>query len=440
MPSFLQFWSVSYRDIAETLFMGGTTVTQGDDTYFTLANGAYTVRISGSDISFDADGRMLTGEIDRYVTYEGDPALGRAVMIADSNFTLLDAATFNAAFDLARGGSMRAAVQLVMADWEQEYYSHSNYSGGFMRGMSGGDGLFGGGLTDFIFGEGGSDTVVLGGGNDIGYGGADADWLYGGTGDDLIFGGEGDDAVWADEFGPRRAGDDEVHGDAGNDGIRAGAGQDTVHGGADNDRLDGEKGSDLLFGDGGADALIGGAGFDSLDGGEGEDSLDGGWDDDRMDGADGNDGLSGAKGNDSLYGGSGADSLRGGDANDLLDGGSGDDWMRADGGDDSLFGGDGNDTLNGGFGSDEMTGGQGADRFVISGADTLPFTDYIADFELGVDKIVFANFGLASVDELIGLATDTADGVLFVLSPNRWVVVAGVEVLQLSGTDDLIVS
>ncbi|QLQ19913.1 MAG: hypothetical protein HZT43_16670 [Exiguobacterium profundum] len=102
MPSFLQFWSVSYRDIAETLFMGGTTITQGDDTYFTLTNGTHTVRISGRNISFDASGRLLTGEIDHYVTYEGDPSLGKAVMIADSNFTLLDVDLFNTAFDLAR--------------------------------------------------------------------------------------------------------------------------------------------------------------------------------------------------------------------------------------------------------------------------------------------------------------------------------------------------
>lgn len=422
MPSFLQFWSVPYRDIAETLFLGGTTVTSSDSTQFTLTNGTYTVRVSGTNLSFDANGRMLTGEIDHYNTYEGDPSLGKAVMIADSNFTLLDRDTFNAAFDLARAGSMRAAVNLVMADWAQENYGHTNYSGGYMKGTIRGDNLFGGGPSDFIFGGLGEDVIVLGGGNDEGYGGDDRDWLYGGGGDDLIYGGAGDDNIWADDFGPAYIGDDEAYGGAGNDGLTGGRGRDSLYGGADNDFLNGERDNDVLNGGTGNDSIRGGAGLDTLTGGDGNDSLDGGIDNDRIDGGDGD------------------DFAMGGQGDDRIDGGAGNDTLQGHAGVDGLFGGDGSDTLNGGLGSDELTGGLGADRFVISGADTQPFTDYITDFELDVDQIVFSGFGLTSLDELLALGVDTADGVLFALSSNRWVVVAGVEVSQLTNSDDLIVS
>ncbi len=421
MPSFLQLSAISYRDVAETLFMGGTTITEGDATYFTLTNGDYTVRVNGRDIAFDESGTMTSGTLEGYRLYAGDSVGGQQLLICDTNFGLADPDLFNAAFGLARSGALRDAVTLVMQDWEQEYYSHTNYSGGYLRGLSGGDGLFGAGLSDFIFGNGGEDTVVLGGGHDEGYGGADRDWIYGGPGDDRMYGGAGDDNITSDEWRPSEAGHDLAYGGIGNDGIAGGFGRDTLYGGAGDDFLNGERDSDSLNGGAGNDSIRGGAGFDTLTGGEGDDSLDGGADDDRLSGGHGHDLLVGAVGND------------------VLVAGDGDDILRGDAGADRLFGGADDDTLNGGLGSDELTGGSGADRFVISGADTQPFTDSILDFELSVDTIVFSGFGLSTVDELIGLAIDTADGVLFMLSPARWVVVAGVEVLQFAGTDDLIV-
>ena len=75
---------------------------------------------------------------------------------------------------------------------------------------------------------------------------------------------------------------------------------------------------------------------------------------------------------------------------DLLDG-------RSDGGDDTLSGGNGDDILFGGAGNDTLTGGEGADQFVFL-ANSNSGNDTITDFEIGTDKVVFAD--LVSADEL----------------------------------------
>jgi len=55
----------------------------------------------------------------------------------------------------------------------------------------------------------------------------------------------------------------------------------------------------------------------------------------------------------------------------------------------SLWGHDGADTLEGGAGADSLWGGSGADTFVYRGTSdsNLAATDFIQDFQVGVDKI-----------------------------------------------------
>lgn len=105
--------------------------------------------------------------------------------------------------------------------------------------------------------------------------------------------------------------------------------------------------------------IVGGAGDDWIDGGNGAD-----W----IDGANGKDELHGGRGDDLLFGGNGADKLFGEQGSDRLEGGVG------------------NDLLVGGQGDDWLVGGDGADLFVFAksgGSDT------IADFETGVDSLLF---------------------------------------------------
>ncbi|HEY0087126.1 MAG TPA: calcium-binding protein [Allosphingosinicella sp.] len=80
--------------------------------------------------------------------------------------------------------------------------------------------------------------------------------------------------------------------------------------------------------------------------------------------------------------GRGADTLIGGAKRDDIQGGEGNDLIRGNGGKDSV---------QGGLGADELWGGEGADRFVYTGTAESPAlaagTDWIKDFEVGVDKI-----------------------------------------------------
>ena len=78
-----------------------------------------------------------------------------------------------------------------------------------------------------------------------------------------------------------------------------------------------------------------------------------------------------------------------GNSNDNdIDGGAGNDTLSGNEGADKLDGGLGNDFLDGGTGDDMLTGGAGADVFIMAvgnGHDT------ITDFEIGVDRIEFAD-------------------------------------------------
>lgn len=132
----------------------------------------------------------------------------------------------------------------------------------------------------------------------------------------------------------------------------------------------GTAGDDELLGDDGNNTLAGKAGNDSLDGGAG------------------NDRLFGVEGNDTLNGGDGDDLLRGQSGNDILDGGAGNDSLFGGNQFDRLSGGDGDDFLDGVQGITIYNGGAGNDLFVINN-DAL--TDWVQDFELGVDTIGLAD-------------------------------------------------
>ncbi|MEQ9639834.1 MAG: hypothetical protein RIM84_07390 [Alphaproteobacteria bacterium] len=186
--------------------------------------------------------------------------------------------------------------------------------------------------------------------------------MIGGDGRDDFAGGDGDDWAW---------------------GL---GGDDSLDGGAGGDNLYGNRGNDWIGGGDGDDVGRGHVGDDALEGGAGADELYGGGDDDGLLGGDGDDALNGNSGADSVGGGDGDDVVRGQGGPDLLTGGVGNDTLVGHQGFDTLLGGDGDDVLIGGMADDSLTGGAGADVFSFGAGGG---TDTVADFERGVDRLVF---------------------------------------------------
>ncbi len=149
-------------------------------------------------------------------------------------------------------------------------------------------------------------------------------------------------------------------------------------------------GADFLDGNVVANILSGFGGNDTLDGGDGSDTLFGGSDVDSLFGDAGNDVLFGGTGNDGLNGDNGNDTLNGDDGDDTLFGDIGNDVLSGGAGKDRLLGFDGDDVLRGGEGEDLLFGGAGSDAFIL-GKLGVGEADGIADFEHGVDRIVFTS-------------------------------------------------
>ncbi|MTI43544.1 hemolysin type calcium-binding protein [Roseibium hamelinense] len=106
------------------------------------------------------------------------------------------------------------------------------------------------------------------------------------------------------------------------------------------------------------------------------------------------------------------DLLGGRQGDDALEGFAGNDHLKGRGGDDRLLGGTGDDRLEGGSGSDILVDGAGSDTLEGgSGADIFVFvldgiSDFIEDFEVGIDKIDLSLAGVTGFDQL----SITSDG------------------------------
>ena len=229
------------------------------------------------------------------------------------------------------------------------------------------------------------------------------DDLYDGRGGTVlgtVFGGQGDDLYIIDDSGTllvefAAEGTDEVQSEAS---YALGDNFETLTLlGADDINGTGNSEANTLTGNAGANILFGGLGDDTLDGGDGNDLLDGGNNNDSLDGGYGDDMLLGRANNDLLLGNNGDDTLNGGTGNDTLRGGNDDDVLAGGRNNDRLFGGNGDDLIVGGAGTDTMYGEADRDVFVFRQADDSPASaaaDRIMDFELGIDRIKLADFGL----------------------------------------------
>ncbi len=268
--------------------------------------------------------------------------------------------------------------------------------------------------------------------NDTIYWDGFAAFIHGGSGDDAIFGGPDGDSIFGD------AGNDEITGGGGNDVMNGGAGDDIFHKGTvtnDQETFNGGAGSDtVIFDTTGvtfpddtrfeADLITGDGGvfgnpdnrdvFSSIENytfiGPQAIYLTGNSADNRLESGDGDDDLRGERGNDYLIAGAG---------DDVLQGNSGDDF---------LFGGAGDDILFGGTGLDRLYGGAGRDVFFATPGSGL---DIIYDYQLGVDRLVFAGTHFSDLTIQAYHATDTE-----ILTPTgSRVVMRNVDFNALTGND-----
>ncbi|MBW4681149.1 MAG: FG-GAP repeat protein [Microcoleus vaginatus WJT46-NPBG5] len=211
-------------------------------------------------------------------------------------------------------------------------------------------------------------------GDDILQGSLEKDTLRGLASKDTVLG------IEADDYANGNEGNDYLNGNQGNDTVRGGKDHDTVRGGADADWVYGDLGDDTIYGDKGNDTILGGCGQFANVENDGNDLLLGITGDDYLNGNAGDDWVAGNQGQDTVHGGQGNDTLHGGFDDDVL------------------FGDRGNDRLLGDLGADTLTGGSGSDTFVIGKRNDVPGfistggaqiadSDWILDFEKGVDFI-----------------------------------------------------
>lgn len=221
------------------------------------------------------------------------------------------------------------------------------------------------------------------------------------------------------------SGHDNLFGTAGNDVMSGGAGHDNLFGGAGEDQISGDDGNDHIYGfditgdptTDSADTLKGGAGSDFIQGNAGDDLLYGENGSDRLTGGRGDDTILGGVGNDSVNGNKGQDYISAGADNDLVRGGQDDDEINGDEGYDIIYGDLGNDVIFGGAGLDMLYGGEGADVFGFFAGHAAFVrdggylgSDYIRDFQIGIDKIMIgSSIGTAPGDLLYAAAGTVTD-------------------------------
>ncbi len=169
------------------------------------------------------------------------------------------------------------------------------------------------------------------------------------------------------------------------------SGDDLILGNDEFNILDGGAGNDAIHSFGGADIIIGGEGSDTalFTAGPGvvldlDEFGNGVAEVNAPDGAT----LDQVFGFENINGSNNAGSPNGG--NDILSGNSGENVLRGQAGDDILNGEGGDDVLEGGAGNDILIGGEGADIFTFGPGFG---TDVILDFQIGLDRLDFSDFG-----------------------------------------------
>jgi Ca2+-binding RTX toxin-like protein len=118
-------------------------------------------------------------------------------------------------------------------------------------------------------------------------------------------------------------------------------------------------------------------------------------------GTNGGEVIRGTTASDEIYGFGGNDRIYGYEGHDLVSGGAGND---------TLYGGSGDDDIYGDSGINTLYGGSGADWFRSSDRSTGLSDDFIADFELGQDRIDLREWGVSDFNQVQALLGNTSDG------------------------------
>lgn len=234
-----------------------------------------------------------------------------------------------------------------------------------LAGTAAADQIQGLGGVDSLRGEGGDDLLQGGDGNDVLAGGAGIDRLTGGAGADLFVAGPGDGQDIVTDF---TIGQDRVL-------FEGSTFIGSYLDGADTVVLLGPGHSLRLLGLG--VAVLGDPSYHGLEGTQPDPYVV----------------TLGDAGANVLTGTGARDNLGGGDNNDILIGGANDDL---------LIGGAGSDELRGGAGTDYLIGGAGPDYFTAEAGGGI---DIVADFEVGVDRLLVSAFG--RYDSIVQNGADT---------------------------------
>ena len=206
-----------------------------------------------------------------------------------------------------------------------------------------------------------------------------------------------------------------------NDGIISGkddvgdGNSDDIYGlpiyGTDNaDTLHGTDSEDLIYAGGSNDTVIGWNGDDLIFGEGGRDSIFGGKGNDFILGNEGYDRLKGGDGDDQIFGGSGGDGIHGEDGNDRLFGELGNDHINGGAGNDLLAGGQGYDYLLGETGNDHLAGGVGNDWLYGGDGEDELFGEEGNDTLIGGAGSDFLDGGTGNDDLIGGSGNDLLDG------------------------------
>ncbi|MDQ6436939.1 M10 family metallopeptidase C-terminal domain-containing protein [Mesorhizobium sp. LHD-90] len=120
--------------------------------------------------------------------------------------------------------------------------------------------------------------------------------------------------------------------------------------------------------------------------------------------------IRGTNGGEIIPGTSQSDEIYGYGGNDKIYGYEGHDFISGGAGNDTLYGGSGDDDIYGDSGINTLVGGSGEDWFRTSARSTGLSDDYIADFELGYDRIDLRNWGVSDFTQVQALLGNTSDG------------------------------
>ncbi|MDB6454047.1 family 16 glycosylhydrolase [Falsirhodobacter sp. 20TX0035] len=166
---------------------------------------------------------------------------------------------------------------------------------------------------------------------------------------------------------------------------------------------------------------------------------------DRIGGTDASEVLDGSRWADVIVAGRGDDTVYGDNGNDILSGQGGQDEIFGHAGNDQLFGGDSKDKLIGGAGADILKGGPGIDHLWGGAykADACPDifvftpgcgTDYVRDFEPGIDRLSFKGLSVTA-DSLSAGLRDDGWALYLGLGPSGGAATDGVYLVGLHASD-----